>query len=59
MAVYDPSGSNGVHMDKAISGKKATPAKQTPAKKAVPAKKGAPAKKGMPPFLQPKKKAGK
>lgn len=31
MAVYDPSGSGGVHMDKAISGKKAV----QPAKKAA------------------------
>ena len=40
MAVYDPSGSNNTHMDKAISGKKAT----QPAKKAVKAAKAAPKK---------------
>lgn len=39
MAVYPPSGSGGAHMDKAISGKKATqPAKKAAkvAKKATP-----------------------
>lgn len=50
MAVYDPTGSNGVHMDKAISGKKATDPKKAPAKKV------APGKRDLPPFLQPKKK---
>lgn len=67
MAVYDPSGSNGVHLDKSISGSQPGKAPHTPAKVAKaapkkgtkaappPAKKGAPAKKGLPPFMQPKK----
>lgn len=32
MAVYDPSGSNNVHVGKTISGKKATNPKTNPAK---------------------------
>lgn len=45
MAVYDPSGSHGVHMDASISGKK----KQDPAK--MPMKK-ATMKKAMPKKMQ-------
>jgi hypothetical protein len=62
MAVYDPSGSNGVHMPQPISGKKSAEPKKAPSKKATPekktdpAKKAAPGKKALPPFMQPGKK---
>lgn len=57
MAVYNPNGSGGVHMDASISGKKAAPAKVAPGKKVMPGKKTAPGKAlPFPPKKAPAKK---